>query len=341
MAYFDACVETPEEIILAAHMIPVRLFGDPTLDITKANEHIPPNHCIWAKNLLEQAINGFDKDIKGFITTHGCDCTNREFDIWLECVNLDFLYFLNVPLKRNEAALNFYIDDIKEMIIQLEEKFNIDITNEKISEAIRLMNQIRNLLREISEYRQNLKIKGSDFHALVKHVQQIDKNQALKVLESKLNELKSKKQEHNDFKNILLTGSDIDDTEFIRFLEKIGFNIVADDIGIGFRYFSNNVDETEEPVKALANFHLNKPMYSTKFPSFKRFETINKLLEKYDIDGIVNVANKFCEPVLYSHPYLTKKFKRLEMPYLFVEMEYNRESYKQLATRFEAFAEII
>jgi benzoyl-CoA reductase/2-hydroxyglutaryl-CoA dehydratase subunit BcrC/BadD/HgdB len=322
-------------------MIPVRLFGDPTLDVTKANEHVPPNHCIWAKNLLEQAINGFDKDIKGVITTHGCDCTNREFDIWLECVNLDFLYFLNVPLKHDEAALNFYIDDIKEMIIQLEEKFNVNITNEKISEAIRLMNQIRNLLREISEYRQNLNIKGSDFHALVKQVQQIDKNQALKVLESKLDELKSKNQKHDDFKNILFTGSDIDDTEFIRFLEKIGFNIVADDIGIGFRYFSNIVDETEEPIKALAKFHLNKPLYSTKFPSFKRFETINMLLEKYDIDGIINVANKFCEPVLYSHPYLTKKFKELEIPYLFVEMEYNRESYKQLATRFEAFAEII
>ncbi len=311
------------------------------MDVTKANEHVPPNHCIWAKNLLEQAINGFDKDIKGVITTHGCDCTNREFDIWLECVNLDFLYFLNVPLKYNETALNFYIDDIKEMIIQLEEKFNVNITNEKISEAIRLMNQIRNLLREISEYKQNLNIRGSDFHALVKQVQQIEKNQALKVLESKLDELKSKKQKHNDFKNILLTGSDIDDTEFIRFLEKIGFNIVADDIGIGFRYFSNFVDETEEPVKALAKFHLNKPLYSTKFPSFKRFETISMLLEKYDIDGIINVANKFCEPVLYSHPYLTKKFKELEIPYLFVEMEYNRESYKQLATRFEAFAEII
>ena len=37
---------------------------------------------------------------------------------------------------------------------------------------------------------------------------------------------------------------------------------------------------------------------------------------------------------LYSPP-------ELEIPYLFVEMEYSRESYKQLATRFEAFAEII
>ena len=32
IAYFSACVETPEEIILAVGMIPVRLFGDLTKD---------------------------------------------------------------------------------------------------------------------------------------------------------------------------------------------------------------------------------------------------------------------------------------------------------------------
>ncbi|MFW9879147.1 MAG: 2-hydroxyacyl-CoA dehydratase, partial [Candidatus Thorarchaeota archaeon] len=50
---------------------------------------------------------------------------------------------------------------------------------------------------------------------------------------------------------------------------------------------------------------------------------------------------KFCEPILYDHPYFNKKFKELDIPYLFVEMEYKRESYKQLTTRFEAFREII
>jgi benzoyl-CoA reductase/2-hydroxyglutaryl-CoA dehydratase subunit BcrC/BadD/HgdB len=322
-------------------MIPIRLFGDPTIEVTKANEHVPPNHCIWAKNLLEQAINGFNEEVKGIITTHGCDCTNREFDIWLECVKLDFLYFLNVPLKRNDAALKFYIEDIKELISQLEQKFDIKISHSKISEAIKKMNQIRTLLREISEFRKELKLKGSEFHALVKKVQQIDKNQAIQILEETLNDLKKAKPDNIKPKKILLTGSDIDDTEFIRFLENLGFQIVVDDLGIGLRYFSSNVDESEEPIKALAKYHLNKPNYSTKFPSFNRYKTLKDLIEKYNVDGVINVANKFCEPVLYSHPYFSKRFKELGIPYLFIEMEYNRESYNQLATRFEAFAEII
>ena len=342
IAYFDACVETPEEIIIAADMIPVRLFGDPEIGLDKVNEHIPPTHCVWARNILEQAINGMDADIKGVITTHGCDCTNREFDIWLESVdNLKFLFFLNAPLKRGDSALKFFIEDLKELIVQLEENFKVKITTEKLRIAIKKMNQIRNLLREISEYRSKMILAGSEFHALVKQVQQKNKDEMLLILQEKLGELKIMEPNTNKFKKILLTGSVIDDTEFIKFLETTGFQVITDDLCLGTKYFWNNVDETEEPIKAIAKYHLNKPIYSTKFPSYERFEILKNLAKKYNVDGVINVAQKFCEPILYGHPYFSKKFKELEIPYLFIEMEYNRESYKQLATRFEAFAEII
>jgi benzoyl-CoA reductase subunit C len=342
IAILDSAVETPEEIIIAADMIPIRLFGDPTISVDKANEHVPPNHCIWAKNLLEQALNGLDNDFKGIIATHGCDCTNREFDIWLECVNLEFFYFLNAPLKRNKAALDFFVDDINELINQLEQKFNVSITSEKISKAIKLMNQIRVLLRDISRYRSKMMLKGSDFHALVKSVQQLDKKKALGMLKSKLEDLKTQNpQPDKKLKKVLLTGSVIDDTEFIRFLESLGFHIIIDDLCTGTKYFSQNVDEDEEPVKALAKYHLSKPIFSTKFPSYNRFEVVKVLATKYDVDGVINIAQKFCEPILYDHPYFNKKFKELGIQYFFVEMEYNRESYKQLTTRFEAFKEMI
>jgi benzoyl-CoA reductase/2-hydroxyglutaryl-CoA dehydratase subunit BcrC/BadD/HgdB len=342
IAYFDACVETPEEILIAANIIPVRLFGNPTLTIDKANEHIPPTHCVWARNILQQAIEGLSEDIKGVITTHGCDCTNREFDIWLECVNLEFFYFLNSPLKRNDTAINFFIDDLKELITQLENHFKVKITSEKLREAIKKMNKIRNQLKQISEYRQKMKLKGSEFHALVKEAQQEDKDTILEVLASKLKELKNKKiTVNNESKCILLTGSVIDDTEFIKFIESLGFHIIIDDLCLGTKYFWESIDESKEPLRAIAEYHINKPIYSTKFPSYKRFEIIKDLAKKYKVDGVINIAQKFCEPVLYDHPYINKKLKELGIPYLFVEIEYNRESYKQLATRFEAFREII
>jgi benzoyl-CoA reductase/2-hydroxyglutaryl-CoA dehydratase subunit BcrC/BadD/HgdB len=342
IAIFDSGVETPEEIILAAGFTPYRLFGDPTLEVEKANEHIPPTHCIWTRNLLEQAIRGLDKDIVGLIATHGCDRTNREFDVWLDCINLDFMFFLNSPRKRDELSLKFFIEDIKELIAQLENKFKVSINDDSLRDNIKLMNQIREQLKEISEFRSKMVIKGSDFHKLVKNVQQSNKNEMLNKLKLKLDELKSTEPNQiTNKKRILLTGSDIDDSEFLKYLEELGFAIIIDDLGVGTKYFWDNINEKGEPIEALATYHLKKPINSTKFPSYERFEHLKTLAQKYNIQGVINIAQKFCEPVLYDHPYLNKKFKEVGIPYLFVEVTYNRESYKQLSTRFSAFAEMI
>ncbi|MFX0031091.1 MAG: 2-hydroxyacyl-CoA dehydratase subunit D [Candidatus Hodarchaeota archaeon] len=339
---FDSGVETPEEIIMAANFIPFRLFGDPSIEPDKANEHIPPTHCIWTRNLLERAINGLDDDIIGIIGTHGCDRTNREFDIWIECLNLDFMFFLNSPRKRDNLALKFFIDDMKELIVQLEEKFQIKISLDKIKDSIKLMNRIRVLLKNLSEFRKEMKLEGSEFHSLVKASQQEDKNIVINQLESKLEEFKRRESfENKKFKNILLTGSEIDDTEFIKYLEDLGFHIIIDDLGVGTKYFWNTVKENGNPVENLAEYHLTKPINSIKFPAYERFEVLKNLAIDYNVDGVINIAQKFCEPVLYDHPFLNKKFKELDIPYLFVEVTYNRESYKQLSTRFSAFAEII
>jgi len=339
---FDSGVDTPEEIIIAAGFTPYRLFGDPTIEPDKVSEHIPPTHCGWTRNLLELAINKLDKDIVGIVTTHGCDRTNREFDIWKECVNLDFMYFLNSPRKRDDIALKFFINDINEFISQLEDHFKIKITEDKIKEAIKTMNEIRKLLKEISDYRKNMVITGSEFHGIMKSVQQLNKDEALELLKSKLENLKKRQPfSKKDFKKILLTGSDLDDTELIRYIESLGFQIVIDDLGIGTKYFVNNVEENGNPIESIAKYHINKPIHATKFPSYQRFEVIKKLAIEYEVDGVINIAQKFCEPVLYNHPYLRQKFKELEIPYLFTEVTYSREAYKQLSTRFSAFAEII
>jgi benzoyl-CoA reductase/2-hydroxyglutaryl-CoA dehydratase subunit BcrC/BadD/HgdB len=339
---FDSGVDTPEEIIIAAGFIPYRLFGDPSIEPDKANEHIPPTHCVWTRNLLELAINNLDKDIVGIITTHGCDRTNREYDIWRECIDLDFMYFLNSPRKRDNAALKFFINDINELIAQLEDNFKINITEDKLTDAIKKMNEVRKLLREISEYRKNMIITGSEFHGIVKNVQQLHKDEALILLNSKLENLKERQPfSKKDFKRILLTGSDLDDTEFIRYVESLGFQIVIDDLGIGTKYFVNDVKENGNPIENIAEYHISKPIHATKFPSYQRFEILKKLAIEYNVDGVINIAHKFCEPVLYDHPFLRKKFKELEIPYLFTEMTYSREAYKQLSTRFSAFAEII
>ncbi|MFO8017006.1 MAG: 2-hydroxyacyl-CoA dehydratase family protein [Promethearchaeia archaeon] len=342
IGYFDPDIVTPVEVLLAADLLPIRLFGNPEVDLQKANEHIPPTHCVWARNILERALNNSYSQISGVITSHGCDCTNREFDIWLETVDFDFMYFLNVPLKRNKIARKFFVKDIKNMISEIEKYYEVRITPEKISKNIKLMNEIRALLKELSEYRSKYILKGSEFHRLVKMVQVTDRREALEKLKKEKAALQDKEPFDKDaYKDILLTGSVIDDTKFLEYLESLGLQVVCDDLCVGTRYFWNQANENGNPIKAVAEYYLSKPIYSTKFPSYKRVEFLKELIDQYNVDGVLSIAKKFCEPMLYDHPYMKDQFQKLGIPYTFIEMLYNRKEYKQLSTRFEAFQEMI
>ncbi|GAI73156.1 unnamed protein product [marine sediment metagenome] len=75
---------------------------------------------------------------------------------------------------------------MKELIAQLEDSFSVKVSSEKIKEAIKLMNKVRSLLMEISEFRSKMVLKGSEFHALVKEVQQIDIKLLTKIKASTL-----------------------------------------------------------------------------------------------------------------------------------------------------------
>jgi benzoyl-CoA reductase/2-hydroxyglutaryl-CoA dehydratase subunit BcrC/BadD/HgdB len=338
----DSCVETPEELILAGDLMPHRLFGDPSLTPLKADEHIPPTHCVWARNILEQGLRGLPEDIVGLISTHGCDAMNRQFDIWLDNVDMEFMFFLNSPLKHDESAKKFFIRDMKELIKQLEEHFKAKITEEKIWESISVMNEIREKLKALSHYRTEMKLKYSELHSLIKSVQIIGKEKALDLISEKLNEVKSRDPlESNNLKNILLTGSALDDTEFIRSLEEGGYHILIDDLCLGSHYFWEQIEERDDPFEALAEYHFQKPIYSTKMPSHQRYQFIEHLIDQYQVQGVINIAEKFCESILYDHPFMKKKLKEKGIPYLFVEKEYDKEAYQQLKTRFDAFHEII
>ena len=344
IGYVDPSYNTPEELIIAAGFIPYRIFGDPTLDLVDADKYVPPNHCFWARNCLQRGINGLDNEIKGIIITHACDCSNREYDIWYHHVPYDFYYYLNAPLKRGEISLKFFINDLKELRSRLEERFGVEITDEKISEAIKLTNEIRKGLKSISEYRNKGVLLGSEFHAIVKNVQTSEKRDILTNIKDKLNKLENNESlPHIDIgkKKVLLTGSVLDDTDLLIYLENLGFQIVIDDLCLGTRYFHNLIEETGNPIRDIATYHLKKPIYSTEYPSLGRFDFLKELAKRYQVQGVIYIVQKFCEPLLYDYPFIRDSFKEIGMPFIFLEKEYKRESYKNMTTRLEAFQEIL
>ena len=74
-------------------------------------------------------------------------------------------------------------------------------------------------------------------------------------------------------------------------------------------------------------------------PNSKRFELLDRLIDEYRIDGVVEVELQFCTPYLVEAHSVREHMLSRGLPYISVETDYSQSDLGQLSTRLEAFLE--
>jgi len=79
-----ACSYTPEEIIYAGGILPIRVFG--SLEPPKsADIYLPVNVCSFAKSCFNSALEGEYNLLDGYVVSNSCDNQNKIYDLWRHC----------------------------------------------------------------------------------------------------------------------------------------------------------------------------------------------------------------------------------------------------------------
>lgn len=344
LGYFDSCNYTPEELIVAANLIPVRLFGSQTETPTLVDTHVQSHFCPFARSCLDLALKGHYTNFAGFVVSHGCDVTNQFYDLWKKQVNPGYLYYLHVPLNtEGETAKRFFVKELAHFKSSLEELVGKEITQDDLRRGIELCNETREWLRKISELRKKNPplVTGAELHEFVRMSQTTAKEEINEVLKLKYNELSNRIATGNRKPRILLSGSMIDDSALIQFFEDLGVSVVADDLCVGSRYFWTSIDLTQDPLHDIATRYLAKPILSAKVPRAKRLEYIRTLINRYQVDGVMLHQLKFCDSYHIDNVTVHEALKEAEIPVLVLETSYTMSGMGQLRTRVEAFIELL
>jgi benzoyl-CoA reductase/2-hydroxyglutaryl-CoA dehydratase subunit BcrC/BadD/HgdB len=342
--YFDSGNFTPEEMIMAAGLVPKRMLGDPAITTTvEADKYLEPHICYFARNLLNQAITGNLKQLAGVLFTHGCDCTSRQYDIWKLHADVKDLYYLNIPLKRDHTALTLLTKELARFKSHLEKITGNAITDEKLQAAIDQCNETRSLLRELAGLCKSNPpaMTGSELFRVIVDAQTLEKMEANDKIRAKIEEVKQRKPSGEKKTRIMITGTSLDYPDFIELVESCGFDVVSVALAMGADYFAQDVENTGDPMKDIAKFLLAKPPNPTKHPPDPYLDFVFDLAKDCKVDGIVYQVLKFCEPYLYDSVYILNRLKEEGIPALFLEHEYTTQGLAALRTRIEAFKEII
>lgn len=337
------CSYAPEELIYAAGHLPVRMLGShEPQDVTEP--HIFGMYCPFCRDVLAQGLKGRFNYMKGIMLTQSCLHLRQSFTSWKNHVPIDYSFYLYMPNKvQTEHSRVYFKEELFKFRGSLDKWSGRKITDEGLREAAELYNESRQLCHDVYNLRKGPKpaITGLEAMVMVASSFFVDKKDHNAELKRILPLLKDRKIERETGARLMLVGSEDDDTEFVKMVESVGATIVTDDHCTGSRYFWNLTKFTDDLMGDIANRYIDRPPCPTKdFEKRHRFTHILKLAKDFNVDGILLIQQKFCDPHECDMPPLTEFLKKHGYPSLFLEFDVT-VPLGPMRIRVEAFLEIL
>lgn len=325
------CTFIPEEIIHAAGLLPYRIRGIGTTSLSIGDSYFGPVNCSFPKCMLQLAGSGAYKFLDGAIISNGCDSMRRLEECWRKAGDdypgtlPGYYEFFSVPHKAVDYSIDFFTEELRDMIATIERHFRVKITEEDIHKSIKLYNTGRKLLKNLDElrYRSDAPITGEDALSILIAGHAIPKEDFNRILKKFLSGLISAQAIAEGKKRIMLIGSASDDLDFIRVIEEAGAVVVADTVCFGSRLHASLVDETEEPVHALASHYLSNSICPRMLGYYKdRRSFIRDIIKKAQVDGLILQNVRFCDLHGSENGVLERDFEAEGIPCMRLEREY-------------------
>lgn len=346
------CSQVPAEIFHAAGILPIRLRGIETDGMDIGDAYYGPFICSFPKCLLQLVGKGTYKFINGIVITPGCDAMRRLDECWrkagedYEGIVPDFFYYFDVPHKAEGHGMDWFVEEIEYLIAEIEDHFNLEITDEKLRAAILEYNRGRRLLSAIDAMRtaDAVVVPGADMFAATIAGTVMPRNQYNKYLEQWLESLKQQAPLENGRKRIMLVGSITDDLDLFQLIESgTDAVVVAENLCFGVRSEGRPVDEADDPVTALARHYLGESTCPRMYGLHKqRLAVLKEKIEQNRVDGVIMQNIRFCDLHGAENGLFERDLEALGIPCLRIEREYGPMIDKgRLKLRINAFLERI
>jgi benzoyl-CoA reductase subunit C len=340
------CSYVPEELIIAAGMVPFRMRAVGSTKTTLGDTWFSSFNCSYVRHLFDLALEGSFEFLDGLVFINACDHIRRMFDNWKAAVDHPaFVHMTAVPHKRAGHAIKWYREELEILKRAMEDHFKIKITDHAIREAIRNSNQVQRLLTSLYELRKEDQppITGAEILSVIMAGTALPQEQFINYLDQLLEELPGREVYPPDVPRLMIQSGCMEEIEHIEMIEGLGCAVVDDSMCFGRRYFDRDVDESlEDPLQALAErymLHLSCPRISDDFRT--RLEHTRQSVKDYRLDGLICEKLKFCDLWGGEAFILRQESRNSGLPVLALERELYGGGEGQIKTRVQAFLERI
>ncbi len=343
----------PIELITAAGLIPYRIMGDMKKPTTRADAYLETIMCPFVRSSFDLALQGAYDFLDGFVVPHGCDNTEKIYEIWSYNFKPSYSRFINVPHTTSLASLEFCEAEFNAFKRSLERFSNQHITHEGLTRAIALHNRNRSLIRELYALRKPDPplLSGAEMMKISVVNKRLPVEESNLLLERIIQEIKAR--DNGPQKRpvrMMIYSSELDDPMIIQMIEDLGANVVVDDMCMGLRAYAHDVVITHEPIQGLVAHYLKEitcprtwsERTGTRQEELdERFGHLKAFAEEWRVNAALVFIIRYCDNHSFDVPDVMDYLQGLGLETLHVESDYSMSGSGQLKTKVQAFIEMI
>ena len=341
------CCYLPEEVFHAAGLLPVRTRATGAKNDEAGQIAFSSYSCPWARATYSEIMEGAYTYLDGLYSTNGCQQAQR---IWDNAEYFDKSrkipdYFLfTCPRLIGDRARAYYREEFDLMVKHVEERYGVEITDEKLRESVKVFNETRRLIRKMYEMRAQDDVTISGYEAFqwtlaaLSSPKEVFNEQLAAFLEE------AAQRDPIDYDaRVLLVGSAMDDPEYVKAIEAAGALVVGDVTCFGSRSLWEEIDEDAEDIrKAICDMYVTRPGCPRMVDNQRgMMELCVNMAKQQNADGIVFVRQMNCDSWGAMRIYFEEYFGGNDIPYIEIEKEEVIINAGQVAIRVGALVEML
>ncbi|MES3021743.1 MAG: 2-hydroxyacyl-CoA dehydratase family protein [Pseudomonadota bacterium] len=299
---------TPVELILATGAFPLLMTGDPAEPTPYAEQFIDDDFDGDLRSVYQRIVGGYynfadliviPRSSNGYLYLYYFLLETRRLlpqNPFPEVVLFDILH---TPYWSTGQYDYGRLLDLKARLEKLSGK---SMTAAQLGEAIATKNRSRAALQALNALRRRAQpvLSGADMLCAIGACELIEYSVSTALVRALAEQADSVAPLPGV--RLMVKGAPHDNTRFYQLAESLGAVIVADDHVSGERTIEHLVDETIEPLAALAqHYHLHAPGIRS-FPQQAQDERFLQIVEQAGVEGVVFFHDEFDDTLGWDYP---------------------------------------
>ena len=339
----------PEELVYAAGMVPMGIWGSNNKNISRAKEYCATFYCTIAQLALEMLLDGTMDQLDGIITPTICDTLrpmSQNFRVAMEG-KLPCIFLAHPQNRRPAFGLQFTVDQYMHVKSELEKISGEPISDEALRNAIKVYNKSRAARRKFSKLASEHcdVISAVSRSAVYRASWFMLKDEYTEKLEQLNAELEKLPAANWTGKKIVTSGIICDNPKLMQILDDNQIAIAADDVANESRPCLVDAAETGDPMMALAQQFADQDydvlLYDEHSSENRRADFIVKMVKESGAQGLVLFMQQFCDPEEMEYPYLKKALNAAGIPHIKLGVDQQMRDFGQASTALEGFADVL